>query len=32
MCLNWYELNKHINTIQEVFLEYFKDLLEKVIG
>ena len=32
MCLNWYELDKHIKTIQEVFLEYFKDLLEEVIG
>jgi hypothetical protein len=32
MCLNWYELDKHMKTIQEVFLEYFKDLLEEVIG
>ena len=32
MCLNWYELDKHMKTIQDVFLEYFKDLLEKVIG
>jgi len=32
MCLNWYELDKHVKTIQEVFLEYFKDLLEEVIG
>jgi len=31
MCLNWYELDKHIQTIQKVFLEYFKDLLEKSI-
>lgn len=31
-CLNWYELDKHMKTIQEVFLEYFKDLLEEVIG
>ena len=32
MCLNWYELDKHIKTIQQVFLEYFKDLLEESIG
>ena len=32
MCLNWYELDKHIETIQQVFLEYFGDLLEKSIG
>jgi len=32
MCLNWYELDKHMKTIQEVFLEYFRDLLEEVIG
>jgi hypothetical protein len=31
MCLNWYELNKHTNSIQNVFLEYFKDLFEKSI-
>jgi len=31
MCLNWYELDKHLKTIQEVLLEYFKDLLEEVI-
>jgi hypothetical protein len=31
MCLNWYELNKHSKTIQEVFLEYFSDLFEKAI-
>lgn len=31
MCLNWYELNKHNETIQNVFLEYFKDLLEESI-
>lgn len=31
MCLNWYELNKHEKTIQNVFLEYFKDLLEESI-
>lgn len=31
MCLNWYELNKHEKTIQNVFLEYLKDLLEGAI-
>lgn len=31
MCLNWYELNKHEKTIQNVFLEYLKDLLEESI-
>jgi hypothetical protein len=31
MCLNWYELDKHLYKIQQVFLEYFKDLLEEVI-
>lgn len=31
MCLNWYDLNKHEETIKKVFLEYFKDLLEEVI-
>lgn len=31
MCFNWYELDKHMNTIQQVFFEYFKELLEKVI-
>ncbi len=31
MCLNWYELDKHIHTIQKVFLEYFKDLFEESI-
>lgn len=31
MCFNWYELDKHIYKIQQVFLEYFKDLLEESI-
>lgn len=31
MCLNWYELNKNEITIQNVFLEYLKDLLEESI-
>lgn len=31
MCLNWYELDKHEKTIQKVFMEYFKDLLEESI-
>jgi hypothetical protein len=31
MCLNWYELDKHTQTIQRVFLEYFKDLFEESI-
>lgn len=31
MCFNWYELNKNETTIQNVFLEYFKDLLEESI-
>ena len=31
MCLNWYELDKHEKTIQNVFLEYLKDLLEESI-
>jgi hypothetical protein len=31
MCLNWYELNKNEITIQNVFLEYLKDLLEETI-
>ena len=31
MCLNWYELDKHVYKIQQVFIEYFKDLLEEVI-
>lgn len=30
-CLNWFELNKHEKIIQEIFLEYFKDLLEETI-
>ena len=32
MCFNWYELNKHEQTIAKVFLEYFKDLLETSIN
>ncbi len=31
MCLNWYDLNEHEETIKKVFLEYFKNLLEEVI-
>lgn len=31
MCLNWYELDKHEKIIQNVFLEYLKDLLEESI-
>ena len=31
MCFNWYELNKHEKTIQNVFYEYLKDLLEESI-
>lgn len=31
LCLNWYELNKHEKTIQNVLLEYFNDLLEESI-
>lgn len=31
MCLNWYELDKHEKTIQNVFFEYLKDLLEESI-
>lgn len=31
MCLNWYELDKHEKTIQNIFMEYFKDLIEESI-
>lgn len=32
MCFNWYDLNKHENTISKVFLEYLKELLETSIN
>lgn len=31
MCINWYDLDKHQKTIQDVFFDYLKNLLEKSI-
>lgn len=32
MCFNWYELDKHENMLQKIFLEYFNDLLKQSIS
>lgn len=32
MCINWYDLYKHENTISKIFLKYFEKLLEKSIN
>ena len=32
MCLNWYDLYKHENTVSKIFLKYFEKLLEKSIN